>query len=172
VATLQPNPRNPNQHGDKQVALLAKIIRAQGWRSSIVVSTRSGFVVKGHGRLAAAKLLKVEQVPVDMQDYGSEAEELADMIADNRIAELADLSTEAISALVADLDQTDFDLSLTALSQEEISQMLGKVVSEDEPTQFIPEKWGVLVECATEMDQKHLLKKLSKEGLQCRALVS
>ena len=33
VVNLIPNPRNPNKHGDKQVAMLAKIIRHQGWRA-------------------------------------------------------------------------------------------------------------------------------------------
>lgn len=48
------NPKNPNTHGKKQVELLAKIIKATGWRNNITVSRQSGFVVKGHGRLAAA----------------------------------------------------------------------------------------------------------------------
>lgn len=48
------NPRNPNTHGKKQVELLAKIIKATGWRNNITISRQSGFVVKGHGRLAAA----------------------------------------------------------------------------------------------------------------------
>ena len=44
------HPRNPNKHSDKQIALLAKIIRNQGWRNPIVVSADSGFIVAGHGR--------------------------------------------------------------------------------------------------------------------------
>jgi ParB-like chromosome segregation protein Spo0J len=172
VEELVPNPRNPNQHGKEQIALLAKIIKAQGWRSPIVTSKRSGFVVKGHGRLAAAKLLQVTEVPVDIQDYASEATEWSDMIADNQIAELADLSTELLSSLVLDLGKTDFDLSLTALSQDEINQMLGKVVPEDEEPQFIPEKWGVLIDCASEEIQRQLLDKFTQEGLACRALLS
>lgn len=48
------NPRNPNTHSKEQVELLAKIIKATGWRNNITISRQSGFVVKGHGRLAAA----------------------------------------------------------------------------------------------------------------------
>jgi len=92
TAALIPNPRNPNQHPENQIHLLAKIIKAQGWRAPITVSTRSGFIVRGHGRLLAAQHLGLEQVPVDRQDYTSEAEEWADLIADNRISELAELS--------------------------------------------------------------------------------
>ena len=79
------NPRNPNQHPKEQITALAKIIKRQGWRHPIVVSNRSGFVVKGHGRLLAAKELNAAQVPVDFQDYESEASEYADLMADNKI---------------------------------------------------------------------------------------
>jgi ParB-like chromosome segregation protein Spo0J len=88
IVSLVPNPRNPNQHSGKQIELLAKIIKNQGWRAPITVSTCSGFIVRGHGRLLAAKYLGVSQVPVDRQDYQNEAAEWADLIADNRIAEL------------------------------------------------------------------------------------
>lgn len=54
IAKVVPNPKNPNQHPKKQVELLAQIIRGTGWRNAITISNRSGFVVKGHGRLAAA----------------------------------------------------------------------------------------------------------------------
>ncbi len=33
---LVPNPRNPNQHPQSQIALLAKVIGHQGWRSPVV----------------------------------------------------------------------------------------------------------------------------------------
>lgn len=63
IAEVVPNPRNPNTHPEKQVKLLAKIIEAHGWRAPITVSKRSGFVIRGHGRLAAAQLLGCETVP-------------------------------------------------------------------------------------------------------------
>ncbi|AIF51674.1 ParB/Srx family N-terminal domain-containing protein [Pelosinus sp. UFO1] len=91
ITTLVSNPRNPNQHSQKQIELLSKIIKNQSWRAPITVSTRSGFIVRGHGRLMAAQFLGVTQVPIDRQDYATEAEEWADLIADNRIAELSQI---------------------------------------------------------------------------------
>ena len=52
---LRPNPKNPNQHPPEQIKLLASIIRATGWRGPITVSKRSGYIVKGHGRMMAAE---------------------------------------------------------------------------------------------------------------------
>lgn len=59
ITTLIQNPKNPNTHPQKQIELLVKIIKNQGWRAPITVSSRSGFVVRGHGRLMAAQLLGV-----------------------------------------------------------------------------------------------------------------
>lgn len=82
VSTLVPNPKNPNQHPDAQIQLLGRIIRQTGWRQPITVSKRSGFIVKGHGRLSAALLEGMKQAPVDYQNYTNEAEEYADLVAD------------------------------------------------------------------------------------------
>lgn len=125
VADLKPNPRNPNKHPDKQIALLAKVIRHQGWRSPIVVSERSGLVVKGHGRLEAARLLGVQQVPVDDQHYASEEDELADLIADNKIGELAELDQKGISELLKELDRGGLDMELTGFDVGEIEDLIG-----------------------------------------------
>jgi len=131
IEKLVPNPRNPNKHGDKQIALLAKIIRNQGWRNPIVISNRSGFIVKGHGRLEAARLLNVSQVPIDQQDYDSEAAEYADLIADNRIAELAEIDDSAIKGLLEDAMFSDFDMDLTGFDSDELGKIgVGEFVTE------------------------------------------
>tara|TARA_Y100000004_G_scaffold121532_1_gene136625 strand:- start:7794 stop:8435 length:642 start_codon:yes stop_codon:yes gene_type:complete len=114
ITELVPNPNNPNTHPDKQIAILAKIINNQGWRSPIVVSNLSGFIVKGHGRYEASKLLNVEKVPVDFQDYDSPASEHADLLADNRIAELAVVDEDKLSDLLQDVSVFEgFDIELT-----------------------------------------------------------
>jgi len=107
---LIPNPRNPNKHPENQIKLLAKIMNHQGWRSPIVVSTRSGFIIKGHGRLAAAKLNGWSQTPVDYQDYENEADEYADMVADNKIAELAESDMGMILTDMKDFPDMDTEL--------------------------------------------------------------
>lgn len=124
-ATLTPHPRNPNRHGDRQVAMLARIIQHQGWRNPIVVSERSGFIIAGHGRLAAALKLGLDQVPVDVQEFGNEADEWAHLVADNRIAELADMDTDALGELLADLGEfEDFDMELAGFTDAEADRLL------------------------------------------------
>ncbi len=124
IITLVPNPRNPNQHPQKQIELLAKIIKNQGWRAPITVSNRSGFIVRGHGRLLAAQLLGLGQVPVDRQDYATEAEEWTDLIADNRIAELSAADPALLAELLEELGSSDIDMALTGFDQSELDQLL------------------------------------------------
>lgn len=124
TAKAIPNPQNPNKHPDKQINLLAEIIKQQGWRAPITISTRSGYIVRGHGRLMAAQLLGAESVPADYQHYESEAAEMADMIADNKISEFSDLDDDILSELFEQINGTEFDIELTGFDMDEIHKFL------------------------------------------------
>jgi len=115
IDLLVENPRNANRHPEQQIKLLAKIMKHQGWRRPIVVSRRSGFVISGHGRLMAAKLNGWTSAPVDRQDYATEADEYADLIADNKIAELAEHDDLAMVNSIKELEMQDFDFELLGL---------------------------------------------------------
>jgi len=110
ISKLIPNPKNANKHPPKQIERLAKIIDFQGQRSPIVVSKRSGFITKGHGRLEAIKLLGWTDAAVDYQDYLSEAQEYADIIADNEIARWASLDREMLTKDLLEIDLEDIEL--------------------------------------------------------------
>ena len=111
---LQPHPKNPNEHPEAQIDLLAKIIDYQGIRHPIVVSRRSGFIVAGHGRLLAAKKLEYDSFPVDFQDFESEAQEYAFVVSDNSLAELSALNRKQIGEDILDFGP-DFDLELMGI---------------------------------------------------------
>lgn len=117
-------PKNPNQHPPEQIKLLASIIRATGWRAPITVSKRSGLVTKGHGRLMAAQLDDLTDAPVDYQDYASEAEELADLTADNRIAELATTDNKMLAEVFADIDTGEIPFMLSGYTEEEYGNIV------------------------------------------------
>ena len=124
IVKLVEHPNNPNQHDDRQINLLARIIKAQGWRNPITVSKKSGYIVSGHGRLAAAKVLNESKVPVDYQDFDNEADETAHLLADNRGAELSELDFQSVGELLKGLQESDFELELTGFLQHEIEPLL------------------------------------------------
>jgi DNA modification methylase len=165
VVDLIPHPRNPNKHDDKQIALLAKIIRSQGWRNPIVVSERSGFIISGHGRLEAAKMLNVEQVPVDLQAFENEAEEYAHLIADNRIAELAETDRGELADLIRELDG-EIDLDLTGFDEPSLAELLGESAPGDDEIDAEPQidkadelqkKWNTALGQVWELGEHRLL---------------
>jgi len=126
VATLVPNPRNPNRHPETQIDLLARIIAAQGWRAPITVSNRSGFIVRGHARLQAALRMGWCEAPVDRQDYPTEAAEWADLIADNRLAELAEPDSQSLLELLRATEAEGL-LALTGYDDQSVLALLAEI---------------------------------------------
>ena len=126
TSELKPNPRNPNTHPSKQIALLAKNIRYFGWRHPISVSRRSGFIVAGHGRLLTAQELGVQLVPVDYQYFASEADEMAVLISDNSLPELAETDKDSLKELLKELDGK-IDLDLTGFDEDSLDDLLKRL---------------------------------------------
>jgi hypothetical protein len=124
VNCVRPNPANPNTHPRKQLQVLAQVIKANGFRNPIVVSNRSNLVIKGHARLAAAEILGMEKVPVDFQAYDSEAQEMEDMLADNQIAELAEMDEDLLKKAFKQLDSLGGNFDLTGYDKETVAELL------------------------------------------------
>lgn len=127
---LIPNPKNPNTHPIEQVKLLGKIIQATGWRQPITVSKRSGFIVKGHGRLLAARMAGLTHAPVDYQEYSTEAEEYADLVADNRLAELSEIDNAMLVDIFQDIDLSELPAELTGYTEDEIVDLMAALAEE------------------------------------------
>lgn len=124
IEKLVPNPKNPNNHPEEQIKLLGRIIKATGWRQPITVSNRSGFIVKGHRRLKAAQMAGLTEAPVDYQEYASEAEEYADLVADNRLAELSEIDNAMLADIFRDIDLDEIPAELTGYTEDEMADLL------------------------------------------------
>lgn len=127
TTSLRPNPRNPNHHPQAQIEIFAKVIKALGWRAPIVVSTRSGLITKGHGKLAVAQFLGLKEVPIDLQAYASEEEEFQDLLADNRIAELSERNDVEVAALLKQLEAAGTDTIVTGYDQAAMDKILNRL---------------------------------------------
>lgn len=122
IEELKENPQNPNTHSKEQIELLSEVIKKTGWRAVITVSNRSGYIVKGHGRLQAAKMAGFKEVPVEYQNFKDDEEEMSALLADNKIAELAEIDTEKLKEI---FNEYEFDdLFLTGYSQAEYDELV------------------------------------------------
>jgi len=124
IDKLKPYPRNNKKHPEPQIELLTKAIKAQGWRAPITVSNQTGYIVRGHARLEAAKRLGLKSVPVDYQNYASEKAERADRIADNRLAELGQTDLANLKEELLALDTGSLDMELTGFDESAMEQLM------------------------------------------------
>ena len=110
VKKLKPYPKNRNKHSPEQITRLAKILKYQGIRAPIVVSKRSGYIVKGHGTLSAIKECGWDKAPVVTQDFEDEDQEYLFVQSDNSIAAWAELDLAGINVDLGELGPFDIDL--------------------------------------------------------------
>lgn len=133
LADLTPHPKNCNNHSKEQIDRLKKIITYQGFRQPLLVSNLSGYIISGHGRLQAARELGYTEVPVTYQDFIDADQEFAHLVADNAIAEWANLDMSAIDTAIATIN-VDIDfLGLMSFSTEECQPQKPKDESTKEP---------------------------------------
>lgn len=68
-------------------------------------------------------------MPVDYQEYENEAAEWADMVADNKIAELAEFDNAALTDMIDELNAAaeEFDEELLGIAQADIDKLMGRL---------------------------------------------
>ena len=115
--------RNARTHSNSQVAQIAASIVEFGWTNPILADGR-GNVIAGHGRLAAARRLGMETVPVLVLDHLTETQRRAYILADNRLALDAGWDDELLALELGDLQEAGFDLGLTGFTGDEIADLL------------------------------------------------
>lgn len=130
-AKLKPHPRNPNKHSENQVSVIAKAIVESGWRHPVIVSKRSGLIVAGHGRVMAAIYAGIKSVPVEIQDFETDAAELAFLVADNRLSALSDLDDVAISEILETLTQLGASVSSAGYDQSALIEMVNEIEAKE-----------------------------------------
>jgi hypothetical protein len=128
IKDLVPHPKNPNKHPDKQVDAFGVLLEEHGWRLPICVSTLSGFIVRGHLRYYTALKMGEESVPVDFQDYEGEISELSDLMADNRIPEMAERDEELLNTLLTQIRGIpDVNIEITGYTDQDLEKLSNKL---------------------------------------------
>jgi len=114
---------NPRTHSDAQIDQIAASIREFGWTNPILIDA-AGTIIAGHGRLAAAVRLGLEQVPVIRLGHLSDAQRKALVIADNQLALNAGWDEAALSNLIRELDAEKFELDLLGFESVDLDRYL------------------------------------------------
>ena len=114
VADLVPYARNSRTHDDAQVAQIAASIREFGFTNPVLIDAQGG-IIAGHGRVLAARKLKLDTVPCIMLDHLTETQRRAYVIADNSLALAAGWNEELLQLELDALKLEGFDLDLLGL---------------------------------------------------------
>lgn len=130
---LKPYERNARKHSKKQVQQIADSISRFGFNAPILL-TGANEVIAGHGRLEAAKLLKMETVPTVCLDHLTDVERRAYILADNKLALNATWDTAALGFELADLSEQGFDLTTAGFSLAEIDFSIAAAIQADPDT--------------------------------------
>lgn len=138
IDRLVPSPQNARTHNEAQVAEIAGSIRAFGFTNPILVNDAGG-VIAGHGRLAAARKLGLEAVPVISLRQLSEVQCRQLMLADNRIALNAGWDLDALKLELTDLNSLGTDLKMLGFSKQELAAALRPAVEGNTDENEIPD---------------------------------
>jgi len=123
VEDLIPYVNNSRKHSDEQVAQIAASIKEFGWTNPILIDGDKG-IIAGHGRLMAARKLKMAEVPVIEISHLTETQKKALVIADNKLALNADWDLDLLTIELDELLTDGFDLELLGFDKEELDKLL------------------------------------------------
>jgi DNA modification methylase len=105
-------------HSAAQVDQIAASIREWGWTNPVLVD-EAGTIIAGHGRVLAARKLRIAEVPVMVADGWTDAQKRAYAIADNKLTLNGGLDDELLGLELGELEVLGFDLDLIGFSEDE-----------------------------------------------------
>lgn len=135
IADLKPYSHNARTHTKHQIRQISESVRAFGFTNPILIDSHNR-IVAGHGRVEAAKLLKMEQVPTIRLEGLTDDQIRAYILADNKLAENAGWDRSILSIelqhLMA-LDCAELNVSVTGFEIAEIDLIIEEAKAESSP---------------------------------------
>jgi ParB/RepB/Spo0J family partition protein len=121
IDLLRPDPANPRWIAQEELDSLERSIRQFGFVAPVLARKDDGTVIGGHQRLLAARRLGMATVPVTYLDLSMEQARLLSL-ALNKISGSWD--DQLLARLLADLQASEVDLSLSGFGQDELTNLL------------------------------------------------
>ena len=123
TTNLIPYVNNSRTHSDEQVQQIAASIKEFGFTNPILLDEDDG-VIAGHGRIKAAHILNMPEVPTINLSNLSEAQKKAYVIADNQLALNAGWDLDKLKIEVEGLEELDFNLDLLGFDDDFLNGLL------------------------------------------------
>lgn len=121
--SLVPYARNSRTHSEGQVAQIAASIREFGFTNPVLIDGAGGLIA-GHGRVMAARLLGLADVPCIRLGYLTDLKKRAYIIADNKLALSAGWDEAMLALEFQDLLAEGYDVGLTGFDLPGIDELV------------------------------------------------
>jgi DNA modification methylase len=125
VSKLRPYAKNARTHSKTQIWQIAESIKTFGFTNPVLISDDDE-IIAGHGRVAAAKVLGMENIPTVRLSHLNAAQRRAYIIADNKLALNAGWDREVLAIELQALVDLDFGVEITGFSLAEIDLVLAE----------------------------------------------
>lgn len=122
IKQLTPYEKNARKHNDLDVDNIARSIQKYGFNDPVGIWSEKNIIVEGHGRMLAAKKLKMQTIPCVRLDHLTDEERREYAIAHNATAELSEWDFDVLPEELSDLDLSDFDFDLVVDEEEEMEE--------------------------------------------------
>ena len=123
--------KNSRTHSEAQIDQIAASIKEFGFTNPVLIDDNNQ-IIAGHGRVTAARKLKLSEVPCIRLGYLTESQKRAYVIADNKLALNAGWDDELLALEIQDLKDEDFDISLLGFDDDELSKIMETLIEEVE----------------------------------------
>jgi ParB family chromosome partitioning protein len=138
IHTLTPYENNSRTHSEDQIKQIVASVREFGFTNPILIDENQ-CIIAGHGRLLAAELLGIDEVPTITLEGLSETQKAAYVIADNKLALNAGWNMELLGIEIEKLKGMDFNIELLGFELEELQILDGEG---DEPNLLKPKEFS------------------------------
>ena len=126
VGDLVPYAANARTHSPEQVEQIARSIREFGFVNPVLVDSDSG-IIAGHGRVLAAQVLGLTEVPTLDVHWLTPEQRRAYILADNQIALNAGWDDALLQQELGALREIGFDLTVLGFADERLDDLLTSV---------------------------------------------
>lgn len=138
-AALKARPKNPRTHTAKQIKQIAASIKEFGFVNPVLIDGANE-IIAGHGRVEAAKLLGMGDIPTVRVDHLSPSQIRAYVIADNRLAETAGWDRKLLALELQEISvDLNFDVTVTGFETAEIDILVSELTETDTEADKLPD---------------------------------